>query len=218
MFAYPKKAEFNRVVPKNKIYGYAKPGRRVQAQFVDEVDQIVWRYKLAPETINVPSRGYVHEIQIFDLTLKQEDVSEDVLRTIDKTITHPIFYQIHHAKRVRFAAAFKRPNEADTDKWVVSDYFITDWQPVSTTSPTLPVALDMNALYDQMLRAHITTPARQGETLRVQVERIGQIRQMEREAVQLEAQMHQKKQFNRKVELNAQLRKLKSEIHALYTI
>ena len=217
MFAYPKQAEFNRVLPKNKIYGYAKPSRKVQAQFVDEVDQIIWRFKLAPETINLPVRGHVRELQVFDLVLKHGDFSEDVLRTIDKTIIHPIFYQIHHGKRVRFAAAYKRPSEADAEKWVVSDYFITDWQPANTTFPSLPVALDLNALYEQMLRAHITTPARQGETLRKQVERIGQIRQMEREAVQLEVQMHQKKQFSRKVELNAQLRRLKSDIRTLYT-
>lgn len=29
MFSYPKQAEFNRVVPKKKIYAHAKPSKRV---------------------------------------------------------------------------------------------------------------------------------------------------------------------------------------------
>ncbi|MFN2366049.1 MAG: DUF4391 domain-containing protein [Desulfurivibrionaceae bacterium] len=40
MFAYPAKAEFNRVVPKIKIYANAKPSKRVKTLFVAQVEEI----------------------------------------------------------------------------------------------------------------------------------------------------------------------------------
>ena len=57
MFAYPQQAEVNRQVPKNKIYAHAKPGRSIRDRFVSQVAEIIWKYKLAPETVNVPAKG-----------------------------------------------------------------------------------------------------------------------------------------------------------------
>ena len=53
-FSYPRQAEFNRVLPKSKIYEHGKPSRAVRDCFVAQINQIVWQYKLAPETINLP--------------------------------------------------------------------------------------------------------------------------------------------------------------------
>ena len=51
MFLYPEQAKSTAFLPKNKIYGHAQPSRAIRQRFVNEVEQIVWRYKLAPETL-----------------------------------------------------------------------------------------------------------------------------------------------------------------------
>ena len=123
MFVYPKQAEFNRPVPKNKIYGYAKPSRAIRDRFVSQVSEIVWKYKLAPETINLPAKLAVHEIQVFEVALKTGELAEDVLRTMDKAIPSLLFFELTFEGRVKFAAAYKRPNEANSS--------ITWWKPIS---------------------------------------------------------------------------------------
>ncbi len=65
MFAYPEQAEFNRPVPKTKIYAHARPTKRLKERFVAQVGEILWKYKLAPETVNLPPRKGINEIQIF---------------------------------------------------------------------------------------------------------------------------------------------------------
>jgi hypothetical protein len=55
LFAYPKSAQFGRVIPKSKIYEHAGANTALKDLFVAQVDQIVWKYKLAPETTNLPS-------------------------------------------------------------------------------------------------------------------------------------------------------------------
>lgn len=53
---------------------------------MEQVEQIVWQYKLAPETINLPAKPGVPEVQIFRIVLKTGDMSVDVLKCIDGAV------------------------------------------------------------------------------------------------------------------------------------
>jgi hypothetical protein len=215
MFNFPKKTHFRRVLPKNKIYAHTKAGKALQTRFVDQVVKITWLCKLAPETLNIPASKTVQEIEIFEIQLKQADVHPDILRAIDRTIRHPIAYILRFQDQVRYTMPEKRPNEADANKWVIGEYFSTDWQTFEAPTEDLPIALNMAGLYEQLLRAHLCVLARPDESLADQVARITMLQQKQREADQVESRLHKAKQFNRKVELNQQLRSLKSEVDAL---
>lgn len=215
LFSYPSQAAYNRILPKSKIYEHGKPSRAVRDGFVAQVHQIVWQYKLAPETINLPSRPAVPEIEIFSLELKTAEVSEEVLRCIDKAIPLPIFYNLSFDGRIKTVAAYKRPSDADASRWVVDSYFESPWFPANSERSALPVALDMAGLYEQMLRRLMPFPARLGETLKDQVERLTQHRSKQHEYTKLETRLLKEKQFNRKVEMNTQLRTLKTDIETL---
>jgi len=215
LFEYPKQAAFGRTLPKAKIYEHAKPSRSVRDRFVAEVSQIVWQYKLAPETINLPAGVGVPEIQVFVVTLKSEELGEAVLRTIDRAIPFPILFELVHSDQVKTVMAYKRPNEGDSGRWVVDAYFETPWRPVEAPRDPLPVALTLAGLYERMLRVHFELPARSGESLPEQVERIAAIRQKEQQCRQLELRMQRENQFNRKVELNAELRGVRNELTSL---
>lgn len=216
MFAYPKQAEFNRVLPKSKIYAHAKPSKSVKGLFVSQIGEIVWKYKLSPETINLPARHGITEIQVFEIALKTEELDEDVLRTIDKAIPFPILFQLTHGGRIRFATSYKRPSDADSTKWVIEASFITDWQPAGQEHPPLPVALDLASLYEHLIRRHLPLPQRSGESIRDHVARYAAIQTKEKECQQLEGRLNREKQFNRKVEMNAALRSLRQELSDLH--
>ena len=216
LFAYPKQAAFNRVVPKSKIYEHAKPSRSLRERFVGEVEQVVWKYKLSPETTNLAARAGVTEIQVFSVQLKTEEVSEAVLRCIDKAISFPVFFELGFGERVKGTATYKRPSEAEADKWVVDAYFETPWCAASEPRLPLPVALDLAGLYEEMLLSHIGLTRRGGESLRELVARAQDIRAKEAECKRLETRLEQEQQFNRRVELNGQLRAARNELIALH--
>ena len=114
MFIYPKQAAFNRVLPKSKIYQYARPTRKLQQRFVDQVSRVVWAYKLSPDTINLAAGTGVPEIQIFSITLKTAELDDTVLQCIDKAISFPIFYELEYNQRIKEIAAYKRPSDSDS--------------------------------------------------------------------------------------------------------
>jgi len=215
LFSFPSQARVARVVPKSKIYEHGSVSSSLRDKFVGQVEQITWAYKLAPETINLPTRGGVAEIQVFDITLKAAELDEDLLRAIDRAIPLPIIFQLHHEQRTRMVAAFKRPSEADASKWVIDGYFAGNWMPADSPRQPLPVALDLLGLYEQMLRSLLPSPARPGESLPEQLERLNRLRGLQSEHAKLDARLHKEKQFNRKVVLNAQLREIQNEIAEL---
>ncbi|OHC63215.1 MAG: methyl-accepting chemotaxis protein [Rhodocyclales bacterium GWA2_65_19] len=215
MFAYPKQAEFNRVVPKTKIYAHARPSKRVKELFVAQVGEILWKYKLSPETINLPPRKGISEIQVFEIALRTPQIDPAVLQAIDKAIPFPLVFQLTHEGQVRFAVSWKRPSEADASKWVIEASFQTVPQPLDADRPPLPVALDLAGLYEQIVRRHIPLSPRSGETLVEQVARYNALTAKQKAQRQLEARLSQEKQFNRKVELNAQLREVSAELALL---
>lgn len=212
LFEYPRNAAFGRVLPKNKIYEHGSPSTAVKQLFVRQVEQIVWQYKLAPETINIKSTIFVPEIQIFSVTLKNGELKTEVLRCIDQAIPFPILFEFKYDGKVKPIAAFKRPSEAESTKWVISEYFDRDWVPANAPRKPLPVVLDLEALYGHLLMPLMPYPARPGESLQVRVERMERIRFKHRELERCKVRLRKEKQFNRKVAINAELRTLKQEL------
>lgn len=216
---YPKQAAFGRVLPKNKVYEHSGANTRLKDLFVKQVDQIVWQYKLAPETVNLPARLGVPEIQVFSIQLKTPELHEDVLRCIDGAVQFPILFELHQGQddreQIKVVAAYKRPSEADANRWVLSNYFATDWLPATSPRVAMPLTLDMAALYEVLLRRMISLPARPQEPLADLVARVEKAQVKQHELDRSMTRLAKEKQFNRKVEINAELRKLKSELEEL---
>lgn len=215
LIAFPKQAAFGRVLPKNKIYEHSGANTRVKDLFVKQVEQIVWQYKLAPETLHLPARPGVPEIQIFSIQLKTQELDGDVLRCIDGAIPFPIVFELTFDGRTQVTAAYKRPNESDASRWVLSDYFATDWLPGDCERTAMPVALHLGGLYEQLLHRLIPLSPRPQETLAALVARVEQAQAKQRELDKTTARLAKEKQFNRKVEINATVRQLKLELESL---
>ena len=215
LFAWPRQAKVDRPVAKTKIYAHAKPGPALRALFVAQVDSINWAYKLSPETINLPAKPGVPEIEVFEVALKLPDISHLVLRCIDKAIPFPILFNLRFDGRTRPVAAHKRPSDAASDQWVVGDYHAAPWQSDGVVRPALPVALNLLGLYEQLLRQHLAVSARAGESLRDQLDRLATLAAKQIAAAKLEARLVAEKQFNRKVKINGELRTLRDEVNRL---
>lgn len=162
-----------------------------------------------------PTRPDVPEIEVFEIALKLPDVSHSVLRCIDKAIPFPILFVLRYDGQSQPVAAYKRPSDAASGQWVVGDYHAAPWQKDDLPRPGLPLALDLQGLYEQLLRRHLSVPARSGESLRDQLDRLSLLSARQMAAVKLETRLTQEKQFYRTVEINAQLRDNRLEVENL---
>jgi hypothetical protein len=235
LYDWPRAAAFGRVIPKNKIYEHAGVNTALKDLFVREVDQIVWSHKLAPETVNLTATKQVAEIQVFRISARTPTLDSRVLRAIDKAIPFPLIFEVAHGGRARLAAAYKRPSEADSARWVVGDYFEGDWQPDGAPRAPLPVALNMGALYERLLeplvagqtarlmpgvdeaaQTHVTVAeAERPVSLEERIAQAEAIKAQAREVERIKARLGREKQFNKRVAINAELRAAKQEMERL---
>jgi len=221
LFEYPKSAVFGRVLPKNKIYEHSNPNTKVKDLFVKQVERIVWAYKLSPETINLASSPLAPEIQIFQIDLKTGEIHEDVLRCIDKAIPFPLVFELHYNNKQKLISAFKRPpNNSDSvgNKWVLESYFDGKWLGKDEPKKMLPQSLDLGNLYEQILKSLMPLEMISSETnytLEQQVEKIDQIKALQKEIDRLEVKFNKEKQPNFQFEINKQLKLKKSELSNL---
>ncbi|WP_338393685.1 DUF4391 domain-containing protein [Pseudomonas mosselii] len=240
LFRFPEKARFDRLIPKSKIYERAELGSVLRDKFVAQVEQIRWVYKLAPETINLAATRSVIEIQVFRIELRRAVVDHEVLRAIDRAIPFPLIFELTYSDRVKVAAAYKRPSESDSSRWVVGNYFESDWLPEDLPREPLPVALDMAALYEQLLSPlvarqsrpspvpsvihevsvpYIATPqAAAGVaslTLEKRIALAERIAAKTKEIERIKSRLAREKQFNKRVAINTELRNARQELERL---
>lgn len=215
MFVYPPSTALHRVVPKTKIYAHASASKRLKALFAAQVGEITWAHKLSPETLRLPARDGIEEIQVFSLVLKSPDLDPAILQLIDRAIPFPLLFELLHGDTIRFAVAYKRPSAADAKKWVIEATFQTEPRALSVPRSSLPIAVDLARLHEQLVRAHILLRARPGEALQALVERHKAVSAFRVELPRLETRLAREKQFNRRVEMNADLRRLRAELKQL---
>jgi len=218
IFEYPKKAEFGRIIPKNKIYEHSGASSSLKNLFVRQVDRIIWKYVIASDTVNIVATKSIQEIDIIEISLKEEDLKFEILQAIDKSLPNPTFFELTFKDKIKIVAAYKRKSEVDKSKWVISDYFESNWLPQNQEKQPLPTSLDLSKLYEELLKPLLPHKPRDKENIKDQVARIGLIFAKEKEFAKLEAKLAKEKQFNLKVEINAKIRILMQEIDKLKTI
>lgn len=230
LFAFPERAAVNRPLPKARLTGFLRQtgtaGRaptRLRERLAEQVQDILWAYKLAPETTNLPAGGGVKEVQVFHVLLKGTELDQDLLTAIDRAVNFPVWFELHHTHAEAAAqsgliqpiAAPKRPHATDRAKQVLGDYLSGEPQPAGTARTPLPPALDLGALHTAMLQALIPLAPRPGEDLHTQLGRFNELRAKQRELARLEARLRREVQFNRKVALNRQVQTLRQAVAEL---
>ena len=218
LFDYPTKARFGRKIPKSKLYENASANTKLKDKFVNQIEKIVWQYKLAPNTLNLDATNKVPEIQVFDIFLKTKEVDQTLLEVIDKAIPLPIIFQIHKGNKVKIKAAYKRPSESANNKWVIESYFESEWLDKDVVKQPMPQALDLGKLYEQLLKSLMpveVTSSKTTQTLDEQVGIINQINSLQKELDKLNSKYKKEKQRNRQFEINKQIKLKQKELNQL---
>lgn len=232
LFAFPDRAAVDRPLPKTRLTGFLRQagtaGRaptRLRERLAGQVQDIIWAYKLAPETTNLPAGNGIAEVQVFRVLLKGTELDQELLAAIDRAVNFPVWFELHHTSAeaaaesglIQPVAAPKRPHAVDGAKQVLGGYLSGEPQPAATARTPLPPALDLGALHTAMLQSLIPLPPRPGEDLQAQIDRLDELRRKQRELARLEARLRREAQFNRKVTLNRSVRALREALQALVT-
>lgn len=212
MLPFPQSTEFNKRIPKQKFYERLDVSPALRRVFVEQIRIVYWKNKLADATLNIAPGEQVTEIEVFEVRLNAPDLDENVLRLIDREIPYHILFLLEYDGKYRAVMGYKEAASSGKVAFKVDRYYHTDW----LAEKDLPLRLEgltLDAVYENFIRqiAGESLFREKNATLKESVERQKQREQLEKQIAALEAQMKKEKQLNRKMELKAEIRKLKEE-------
>ena len=216
MLGLPKTTEFNKRIPKQKFYENLSVTPAVKKAFTEQIKIIYWRNKLAATTLNLAPGEQVTEIEVFEVKLNSPDLDENVLRLIDREIPYHILFLLEYDGKYQAAVGYKEAAGSGKAAFKVDRYYRTEW----LAEEELPLHLEgltIDAVYENLIRQIAGDSLSSGEdtTLKESVEQQKHREQLEKQIATLGVKMKKEKQLNRKMELKAELKKLKKELEVL---
>jgi hypothetical protein len=199
MFNLPKSTEVNRRVPKDKLYIHGKMPNSVREAIKNQIEAIIWRNKLTPETINVAAGSMVEELHIFEIVLRQRSLDKRVLPAIAKAIPYKVLFVLRYE------------NESQAALEVSGAFYNTDWD-LKNEMCLVFDGLNMDKLYENLARQISGGRLDNAEDIAAAVERDKHRQRLEREIALLEKRLQRGKQLNRQMEINRELRELRAEM------
>ena len=216
MINLPKSTEFNKRIPKQKFYEKLNVTPTLKRSFIDQIKIVIWRNKIAESTINIAPGKTVTEIEIFEIQLNSSELDTDVLKLIDKEIPYHIVFILSFDGKYQAWTAYKEEAASGNSAFKVDTYYHTEWV-AEEELPLKADGLDIDRVYENFVR-QIAGDALKNvndESLKESVEREKRREQLKKQIAVLEAKMRKEKQFNKQVEMNGQLKRLKKELEGL---
>lgn len=216
MMNFPKTTEFNRRIPKQKFYSNLSVSPQIKKIFVEQIATINWANKLAPTTLNVKNGEIVTEIEVFHLMLNQKSLDERVLQLIDKEIPYHILFELEYEGQIQIWIGYKEESQTRAETFKVNRYYHTDWLTKDKIHFEID-GLNMDALYEGFIKriAGDNLTINVNESVGTAILRTEEKEKLDKQISALEKKLYREKQFNRQVQLNAELKALRNKLEEL---
>ena len=211
MIIFPEHAKVGRIVAKENFYG--KTDTATKNLFQGEISRIIWEYKLAPNTINLPAKKW-QEIEVFRIILKNGEIPEKVLKTIDSVIPYPILFLIEKGSIKKAVICYKEQNQKDENTAKVDTYFSTEWNDPKLDNIKID-GLDIDSVFNNFVR-HIagdklkfTRPTEIPKTIKEDIEALKKHEKIQKQIDVLTRKINAEPSLGKKQELAEERYKLK---------
>jgi hypothetical protein len=202
MLGLPHSTQVNARITKEKLYANTTLTPKLRDMIKEQIELVIWRNKLATTTMSISAGENIKEIQVFEIQLRQQELDKRILAAIAKAIPYKILFILTFGDEVQ--------------AWLeVSDtFYSTDRLPLDEFTLIFE-GLNLDDMYENLARQIADGRLGASGNIDEAVERDKQRQKLEREIAVLEKKILQEKQFNRQVEVNGQLKRLKKELEEL---
>lgn len=221
----PAACRVDKTIFKKLFYENASLSTQDRALFTDVVDKITWIYCLKPETINIKpyvddTRNYV-EVEVVEASLHEEKGIRRIAEIVMRSIPYPMVLVFRLGARVQLWLAQQRTSQNDEEYNTLEEMVSTPW--LEANDP-LFAAMDVRqmrftnyfALYSDIIDAVSVYNAKavvgadaklSGEEAR---QLLAQAEELDRQIAALRVKLKKETQFNRKMELNVEIKGLEN--------
>ena len=208
--SFPNQTLVQKRIPKQKFYDNLDISPALKKSFVEQIQAVYWRNKLAPSTINLMPGERVTELEVFEIELSAQELDEAVLRQIDTQIPYHILFVLTHGDKAKLVVSYKEASEGK-NTFKVNRYFSTPWVNREDAAIQLK-GLDLDTVLDNIIKDIGNIQIEDGNTLGQQIEIDAQRDKLEKEIARLEKLARKEAQPRRKYGLVQKINLLRKKM------
>lgn len=202
LLQYPDTTLFGKTVPKKMFYDQLDVNAKMKQRFVNDVEEIIWLYKLSPNTLNVRAGEQVGEIEIMLCPLKDVECPVDVFKFISQKIPHHIVFILQFGNSYRLLIQYDK------------DTFVSPWCPIDELSLKIE-GQTLDRIYDGFVGQLTGIGSRDSESLQEIIRLKKEIKKLSDKIEALQRQIRKEPQLNRQIEMNSEARAMKQQLQEL---
>ena len=213
MITFPESTLVGKPVPKTAFYKNLEVNAKMKQRFVDDVASVTWVAKIAPSTLNVADGKTVHEITVFRMVLKKEEVPSDVLTLIDKQMPRHTVFMLQYEDKCCLYVNYKEWHDAEQRQFDIVKTYQTTW--VKEADIVLNIeGSTMDAVFSSFVH-QIAEGLLDANTtdLHTAVKANKEREQIQKNINILEQQMLKEKQPKKRFEIHQRLVKMKAKLN-----
>ena len=216
MLGLPKSTEFNRFIYKQKFYKdlYTKKSlpSKIKNYFVNQIKSITWENKIDSTTMNIVEGSLVEEMEIFRVELYDYEIDDSVLYTIDENIPYHILFVFEYNNKRRYSLSYKEISR-ETETITIYKIFQSDWKREDENLLKFS-GISLDNMYENPLNIISNNELNKfsGDSLKERILNNIEYERIQKQVNNLSKKVKNEKQFNRQIELNAELKELKNKI------
>ena len=198
MITLPDRCKDNKFIPKKTFYEKIGVSTSIKDDFINNIDKITWLYKLSEDTLGISKSQDVEEIQIFEIILKEKVLPKKIIKIISKAIPYKILFILKYDKDYCYSIK-------------VDNIYFTEWNEDIEFNIN---GLTLETIYENIVKS-IIKENNNTNTFDNIIENKSKVDELSKKIEQLTNKVNNEKQFNKKVELNLELQRLKKEMEEL---
>lgn len=211
-FNLPENTKVNRVIPKNAFDDYMKRGQK--KLFTDYIEKIRWTHKISKETTNLDF-SQVSEIQVFEIELKLKIEIPKLLEVMQKAIPYHIIFVVNFENDIYISTSKKHLNPVNEDQAVIDWTFTTDWFSKENFHYSLTLKKSIDFVYQQFCKQLTGDADANDLPIEEVIQKEQKIKTLKHTISILKSKIKKEKQFNKKVDLNLELKSKEKELEQL---
>ena len=196
MFGLPTSTEVKKQLQKKAIYAKFDMLASQRDRFDADISRIDFVALISPTTIPAISVvGMVKEIYVLSVQLKKKDYDAKNITLLNKLIPHKMVFALHYEEEVQFAIYHTK-------------LITSEWQ--TSEEASLPLSgLNLDAVWENIVTNIGQIKITDGNTLAEQI-KVEDVRvKLKAQIASLTQKLNKEKQFNRQIEINAEIKSLR---------
>ena len=202
LLQYPETTLFGKTVAKKLFYDQLDVSAKMKQRFVNDLEEIVWVYKLAPTTLNVQKGEKISEIEIMLCPLKDVECPVDVFKFISQKIPHHIVFILQYGDSYRLLIQYGQ------------DSFVSPWCKREDLSLKIE-GQTLDRIYDGFVGQLTGIGNRDSESLQEIIRLKKEIQKLSDKIETMQRQIRREPQLNRQMAMNGEARAMKQQLAEL---